>query len=150
MLDVRDAAVINLATINALIEAAKRSWPYDESYLHAAMPLLRVDRQYLQSNPCFEAHDEAGLVGFAAIEFAFDSVALLDHLWVAPRAQGRGIGRQLFQQCVIRAQSDARVLRIYSDPPAEGFYLRLGCRRVGTKPSRVAGGPVFPVMELQI
>jgi hypothetical protein len=38
---------------------------------------------------------------------------------------------------------------IIADPPSEGFYTRLGATRIGTKESRVAAGPVFPVLVLE-
>jgi GNAT superfamily N-acetyltransferase len=144
------AAIDRVAAINALIAAAKRTWRYDPGYLAAAMPLLRIDAAYLASHPWFEARRSGVLVGFAALEAQPDAM-LVDHLWVAPHAQRTGIGAGLFGECVARARADnARVLRILSDPPAEGFYLRMGALRVATKPSRIAGGPVFPVLELSL
>ena len=53
---------------------------------------------------------------------------------------GRGIGRSLFQHAVegLR-ESGGHVLKIGSDPNAEGFYQRLGAKRVGNKRQRIEG-----------
>lgn len=63
----------------------------------------------------------------------------LEHLFVAPAQIGRGVGRLLFSHLVRRLHArGVRRLRIASDPHAEGFYLRLGARRVGFVPSTPA------------
>jgi GNAT superfamily N-acetyltransferase len=56
----------------------------------------------------------------------------LEHLWVTPEHMGTGVGRALFEHAVRRAASmGAETLKIEADPNAEGFYLRMGARRVG-------------------
>ncbi len=77
-------------------------------------------------------------------------VALLDHLWIKPAIQRRGVGRQLLAACMRAARESAILLRMYVDPPSESFYRHLGAGRVGEKPSRVPGGPVFPVTEFNL
>jgi hypothetical protein len=53
---------------------------------------------------------------------------------------GQGIGRSLFLHAVDRAKHlGFKKLEIESDPNAEGFYLRMGARRVGLNASEVAG-----------
>jgi predicted N-acetyltransferase YhbS len=150
MIDVRPADAADLWAINTVISAAKRTWNYDPGYLAAALPLLSVDESYLAKNTGFAASGPDGVVGFAAIELVGDGVALLGHLWVAPVVQHRGIGTLLFRRSIAEAARSSSVLRIISDPPAEPFYLRQGAIRVGEKPSRVPGGPIFPVLELSL
>lgn len=66
----------------------------------------------------------------------------LEHLWVLPSCLRQGIGRALFAHAVGQAQSQgARRLTIESDPHAEGFYLRMGARRIGTVTRELDGQP---------
>src|SRR5438034_25922 len=52
----------------------------------------------------------------------------------------RAVGARMFEHAVATLRADsARVLRIASDPYAEGFYLRMGARRVGEWPSTPSG-----------
>src|SRR5437667_4678481 len=126
-LEVLRAASRNVEQIHAVIEAANRSWNYDEGYLEAAIPLLRVDEEYLSHRVCFEAHLERRIVGFAAVGKRDPVLAVLEHLWVLPSVQRRGIGRTLFEKCSAAArQEDRRALQIVSDAPAEGLNLKLG------------------------
>ncbi|HLP26672.1 MAG TPA: GNAT family N-acetyltransferase, partial [Acidobacteriota bacterium] len=56
----------------------------------------------------------------------------LEHFWVTPEQIGRGVGRAMFGVALDAARRcGAEVLHIKSDPNAEGFYRRMGARRVG-------------------
>ena len=150
-LEILHAASRNVERINAVIEAAKRSWNYDEGYLEAALPLLRIDEEYLSHRVGFEAHLDRRIVGFAAVGKRDPVLAVLEHLWVLPSVQRRGIGRTLFEKCSEAArQEGCRVMQIVSDPPAEGFYRKLGAKLIGERPSRIRGGPAFPVLEAEL
>ncbi len=61
-------------------------------------------------------------------------------MWVDPQHIGVGLGASLFSHAVgtVRAMGGS-LLRIASDPDAEGFYLRMGARRVGVVPSKPPG-----------
>lgn len=147
--DILPATVAHLDAINLVIEAAKRSLGYDVRYVTAALPLLRIDAAYLARHPAFIARSDGFPIGFAALEPVDDRVWLLDHLWIFPSHQRTGLGTRLLRAC-----SDAAIahrierLRILADPPSEAFYLRIGATRVDTKPSRIPGGPGFPVLDL--
>ncbi len=150
-LEILHAAGLNVEQINAVIEAAKRSWNYDEGYLEAAIPLLRIDEGYLSNPACFEAHLDRRVVGFAAVEKRDPILAVLEHLWDLPSVQRLGIGRTLFETCSEAArQAGCRVMQIVSDPPAEGFYRKLGAKLIGERPSQIRGGPAFPVLEAEL
>src|SRR5213594_2665157 len=59
-------------------------------------------------------------------------------------------GARMFEHAVATLRADsARVLRIASDPYAEGFYLRMGARRVGEWPS-TPSGRTLPLFVLEV
>jgi len=142
----------NLAQINALIAASKTLWAWPEGYLESALPLHRLGQAYLQTNPCYEVLDAQGnLVAFFAIE-AGDARVVLDNLWISPQMIGRGIGRQA---CHYSFDLVTRLgwtqLWVLPDPPAEGFYLKLGFANTGERvSSRVTGGPVYSVLRINL
>ena len=56
----------------------------------------------------------------------------LEHFWIDPSWIGKGLGRALFEHATHEASAlGAKTLEILSDPHAEGFYLKMGCRRAG-------------------
>lgn len=77
--------------------------------------------------------DTGRLLGFYALLTGTEP-AELDLLFVADHAQGRGIGLLLIDHMreQARAAGLTRVL-VISHPPSEGFYLRAGAHRTGTR-----------------
>lgn len=58
----------------------------------------------------------------------------LDLMFVADAAQGTGLGARLFAHMAAEARAlGIDAVKIVSNPPAEGFYLRMGAERIGTK-----------------
>ncbi len=74
----------------------------------------------------------------------------LDHLWVDPQHIGTGVGKLLFDHAAHTARLlGGSVLIIVSDPHAEGFYLRMGARRVDEVPSKPEGR-TLPLLAVEL
>ncbi len=142
----------SLGDINALIARSKAHWNWPEGYLEAALPLQAVTLAYLRGNHCFEVLDERETtVGFFAA-VASGTRVVLDHLWVTPELIGHGIGRQACEHVFRLARQQGWLeLWVLPDPPAEGFYGKVGFSDTGERvASRVPGGPVFSVYRIQV
>lgn len=118
--------------------AAKRHWGYPESWMQGWRDVLTVTPKLVSENPTFSATEDDRLVGFCSL--TTEPRPDLTHLWVLPAVMGRGFGRALFEHAV----SEARALgwasfEIEADPNAEGFYLHLGAKRIGTNVSEIDG-----------
>jgi len=71
------------------------------------------------------------LRGFYALVVRNDK-AELEHLWVAPKHIGTGVGKELFLHAMQRAAGrDVSEVQISADPNAEGFYKKMGAHRIG-------------------
>jgi len=69
--------------------------------------------------------------GFYALVVRNDK-AELEHLWVAPKYIGTGVGKELFLHAMQRAGAlNVSEVEISSDPNAEGFYQKMGAYRIG-------------------
>jgi N-acetylglutamate synthase-like GNAT family acetyltransferase len=93
-----------------------------------------------------DPHDK--LIAFVAIVVSTARV-VLDNLWVTPELIGKGIGRRACERVfqLAREQRWAE-LWVLPDPPAEGFYVKMGFSDTGERlPSRVPGGPTFSIFE---
>ncbi len=111
--------------------AAKRHWGYPESWIERWQQTLTVTPEFVRLNEVHAAMLDKEIGGFYALVGEGREIAL-EHLWVLPERMGAGVGRALFDHAVRRAASkDAEILSIESDPNAEGFYRRMGARRVG-------------------
>jgi GNAT superfamily N-acetyltransferase len=138
--------------INALIGRSKAYWDWPAGYLEQALVLQRIDAEYLRGSHSFQILDgQNELVGFFAVA-AGNNRIVLDNLWVTPERIGQGIGRKACEH-VFQLARDHKwtALWVVPDPPAEGFYQRLGFVDTGERrPSRVPGGPLFSVYLLRL
>jgi GNAT superfamily N-acetyltransferase len=71
-------------------------------------------------------------------------------MWVDPAHLGAGLGAHLLRHAtdVVRSLGGTS-LAIASDPNAEGFYRRMGARRVGSVPSTPTGREL-PLLVIEI
>jgi GNAT superfamily N-acetyltransferase len=68
--------------------------------------------------------------------------AELDHMWVAPKHIGTGVGKELFIHAMHRAAGEnVAEVQISSDPHAAGFYQKMGATRIGEVASEIDGQP---------
>ncbi|HET6680033.1 MAG TPA: GNAT family N-acetyltransferase [Gemmatimonadaceae bacterium] len=147
----RPALTEDLSAMNAIAMGAKRHWGYPERWLDAWRDALTIRADDLERHTVIVAGAPGDVVGFAVLADARSHWSL-EHLWVAPSAHGRGIGRMLLY--AVRDAAAGRrsgVLRIESDPFAVGFYERCGARPVGFVSAPVLGEPrQLPVLELHV
>jgi predicted N-acetyltransferase YhbS len=130
-LELRAARVEECAALTALAHAAKRHWRYPEEWMRLWAADLTVTPELLRDAVVRVAARGGEVVGFYALDGSTATFEL-EHFWVRPADMGRGVGRALFEDASRTARAaGACAIQIASDPNAEGFYLRLGARRVG-------------------
>jgi GNAT superfamily N-acetyltransferase len=136
---IRPAATEEAATLTGIAHAAKRHWGYPEHWIQHWQADLTISPEFISSNQVYVADDDAKLMGFYALIIRNDK-AELDHLWVAPEHLGKGVGKELFIHAMQRAAGEnVSAVEISSDPNAEGFYEKMGARRIGEVHSEVDG-----------
>ena len=127
------------ATLTDIAFAAKRHWKYPESWIESWRDLLTVRSEFIASHETYAAVVDGHIVGFYALARTDQKLNLL-HLWVLPDAMGQGVGRALFIHALARARAlGFKTLEIESDPNAEGFYKRMGARRVDASVKELDG-----------
>jgi GNAT superfamily N-acetyltransferase len=123
----------------AIAHAAKRHWGYPETWIVAWRDVLTMRPEFIAENTAYCAVADDRAIGFYVLTTEDDGLHL-DHLWILPRAMGRGIGSALFEHAAAEASRlGFNLIKIEADPNAEGFYKRMGATRVGTACSEVCG-----------
>jgi GNAT superfamily N-acetyltransferase len=123
---IRRATVIDHAVINAIVQGSSA---YDGVY-RAMLDGYEVPLTQIAQEETWLATDGADALGFYSL--ILEPQPELDLLFVADSAQGRGVGRLLFDH--MRALAAARgvaAVKIVSHPPARDFYRRMGAIEVG-------------------
>ena len=119
--------------------AAKRHWGYPERWIQSWRHILTMRPEFVATNVAYVAIEDDRAVGFYLLTTESDGMGL-DHLWIMPDAMGRGIGRALFEHAAGEARRlGFHIIKIEADQNAEGFYRRMGARRVGTNVTEIEG-----------
>jgi GNAT superfamily N-acetyltransferase len=137
--------------LTEIAHEAKRHWGYPETWIQTWRDILTMRPEFIATNVAYSAIEEGRAVGFYLLTNESDGLHL-DHLWIAPQAMGRGIGRALFKHALQQTKElGHRALEIEADPNAEGFYARMGARRVGIKVTRIEDQPrELPLMRYEL
>jgi GNAT superfamily N-acetyltransferase len=141
----------NADALTRIAHSAKRHWGYPERWIEAWRNVLTMQPEFIAANVAYAAIENGRAVGVYALATEADGIHL-DHLWILPEAMHRGIGRSLFDHAVQQAKAAGfATIKIEADPNAEGFYQRMGARRVGLSVSEVAGERrELPLLEFRI
>ncbi|MEU0991026.1 GNAT family N-acetyltransferase [Streptomyces sp. NPDC005953] len=113
-----------------LTAMVRRSRAYEGGYA-SMVAGYRVGPDYIEAHSVHIAiGEDDALLGFYALLL---DPPELDLMFVADRAQGLGVGRQLITHMITEARSAGlAAVRVVSHPPAEGFYRSVGAERTGT------------------
>ncbi len=136
---IRPALGQDAGRLTQIAHDAKRHWGYPETGLQHWQADLTISADFITNNQVYVAEREGEIVGFYAL-IARDQRAELEHMWVAPEHIGKGVGKELFIHAMQTAAGDNfSTVEISSDPNAEGFYQRMGARRIGEVSSEIDG-----------
>jgi GNAT superfamily N-acetyltransferase len=129
---------------------SKALWGYDATFLARCRAIMQVKAGNIESQPHYVAELGGLVVGFYGFEPEAEGIGL-DYLFIENEFVGRGIGRALWDHAVAAARNLGHsALIVVSDPNAEGFYLRMGCRRIGTRPSDLENGRQLPLLRYDL
>ena len=137
---IRRATAQDHAALNAIVQSSSA---YDGVY-RAMLDGYEVTVQQIVEEETWLAENES-VLGFYSL--VFHTQPELDLMFVSDAAQGRGVGRLLFDHMRARASDlGAIAVKIISHPPARDFYRRMGAVEVGLAyPTGVASWarPIF-------
>jgi len=150
-MQIRRAKPVEAATLTEIAHAAKRHWGYPENWIEHWKDDLTITPEFISKHEVYVAFSGKEIVGCCAL-VVDGAVPELEHMWIRPEHIGSGVGRALFLHVKERAANlGLPALEISSDPNAEGFYQRMGARRIGDVESEVEGKPrVLPRMTVDL
>jgi GNAT superfamily N-acetyltransferase len=109
-----------------------------------------ISNEQIENDLMYVAEHQCQPMGFFSLTDLRNNPEL-DLMFVSDQAQGKGVGRLLFDHLrTVARENGVTSIHIVAHPPAEQFYLRMGATRIGTKE---AGGRVSwarPVLSLEM
>ena len=151
-MSIRRADERDAPALSALAVASKQHWGYAPRDIERWRADLRISADEIKSRPTFVAEADGAIAGFYSL-VPSPGPWVLEHFWVAPQFNRKGIGRALLSHAsAIARHAGASMLAIDADPNAEPFYLACGAVRRGALPAPTADDPgrVRPQLELRI
>lgn len=150
-LQIRRAAPDEAGTLTALAHAAKRHWNYPQAWIERWKTDLTITPDFIANHEVYVATIDGAIAGCCALVVG-DSLAELEHMWIDPQQMGNGVGRALFEYTKQRAQKlGLAELELSADPHAEGFYERMGAKRIGEVQADMDGQHrVLPRMKVKV
>jgi len=147
---IRPARADEAEALTDLSLRSKAFWGYDAAFLARCRAVMTVKARGIEAQPHYVADFAGRIAGFYGFEPEAAGIGL-DYLFVEPDLVGRGIGRALWRHAVATARALGHpALIVVGDPNAEGFYLKMGCRRIGTRPSELEAGRQLPLLRFAL
>ena len=146
-LSIRQAITNDINVINHLFFLSKGSWGYDEAFMHQCMSEYSITIDKILCNAFYLFYVDEVLAGFYSFIQEVNERAELDYFFLHPNYFGKGIGLKLWDACINTAKNiKITEFILYSDPNAEAFYLKMGCRKIGEQESPMIKGRLLPVL----
>lgn len=146
----RHATNDDLAKINELLRLSKGHWGYDKEFLDKFLYYLGLTPAYLHISTTRLLFVGDDLVGFYSLVMK-NGVLELDHLFVHPSFMRQGWGMQLWKECCNTVKELGKnEFTLWSDPHAEDFYNKLGCKKIGKAKSDLAPNRYLSVYRYKI
>jgi GNAT superfamily N-acetyltransferase len=146
---IRRASSSDTALLGELAIRSKAHWGYGAQFMETFAAELGFTPDLVRESAAFVAEAGGEALGFYVLSIEKGHPTLRD-LWIEPRAMGKGVGAALWAHMIGQARTLGYAkVRIESDPNAEGFYARMGARKIGEIASTIVPGRVLPLMEFE-
>ncbi|MCX7553341.1 GNAT family N-acetyltransferase [Marinicella sp. S1101] len=133
--------------LSRLAQRSKAHWGYSAEFIQACKHELTYTAQSINKEITFVAWCDGEILGFYQLVGMNPLKGELEALFIEPQQIGSGVGKRLFTHAMNQAgQAGFKQVLIQSDPYAEMFYLKMGCVKVGEKPSLSIPGRVLPLL----
>ena len=139
--NIRRARAGEARALSMLALESKQHWGYSPLDIERWRADLGISSDEIEAQPTFVAEVEGAIAGFYSLIPAAHAW-ILEHFWVAPQFNRKGIGRTLLKHAYDRARAEgASAIAIDADPNAEPFYVACGAVREGTVAAPIADDP---------
>lgn len=139
------------SSLSGIAFSAKAYWGYPDKWMEKWRSIFEFSPDYIENNESWMALVDEKIVAFYTLENR-GNIGWLENLWVSPDVIGKGLGKLLFDHAFSRARElDFQFLQLKADPNAEGFYVKMGMRKIGEHRSEMEGQQrILPIMEIKL
>lgn len=145
---IRKAKIEDSNILSELAYKSKAYWGYSKDFLEKCKDDLAVTTDFITNNPVYVMEKNSKIIAFYS--FSLHPNRLVS-LFIDPADIGKGIGKILWTDILNKAkQLNMKDFTLDSEPHAEGFYLKMGAKKIGETPSTVFPERRLPLMSVNV
>jgi ribosomal protein S18 acetylase RimI-like enzyme len=149
-MNIEKASIDDHETLTAITKKSKAYWGYSADQIEIWSPFLTVSKEYIQTNLVFNLRLDNEIVGYYSFFYESETTIKLDNLFVLPEFIGKGFGKVLVNDFLVRLKDqNFQKVVLNSEPNAENFYTKFGFVKVGQIETSIKDR-YLPIMELKI
>lgn len=136
--------------LTEITKKSKAYWDYSQEQMKEWSDLLTITAEYIQKNEVYKlVINQSPVAYYSYFEFDKNSVRL-DNLFVSPENIGKGYGKLLMNDFILKVKLSKRTRIILdADPNAQKFYESFGFLKIGQIETSIKDR-FLPIMELQL
>lgn len=133
-----------------ITKKSKAYWGYSDEQMKKWSNLLTITEEYIQNNEVYNLIINQSIVAYYSyFEIEKDSVRL-DNLFVSPENIGKGYGKLLMNDFILKIKkSEAQRIILDADPNVQKFYESFGFVKIGEIETSIKDR-FLPIMELKL
>ena len=148
---IRQPSEDEIDDLTSLAMKSKSYWGYDYSFMRSCVEELTVTKEHLNHHTIYVAESGKKLIGFYILQQIDPDSIEMTFMFVDPKYIGSGLGKLLFNHAAAQAKTAGyKNIIVQSDPFAGAFYERMGCKKIGKKPSGSIPGRDLPLYRFKI
>lgn len=136
--------------LTQITKKSKAYWGYSNEQIEIWSQFLTVSKEYIETKSVFKLVDTNVIIGYYSFFYESENTIKLDNLFVLPEFIGKGFGKLLLDDFLIRIKNDyVEKVILNSEPNAEEFYSKFGFVKIGQIETSIKDR-YLPIMELLI
>lgn len=150
MMETIKANTHDYRVLTDITKKSKAYWGYSDEQMRKWSDLLTITEEYIQNNEVYKLIINQSIVAYYSyFEIEKDSVRL-DNLFVSPENIGKGYGKLLMNDFILKIKkSEAKRIILDADPNAQKFYESFGFVKIGEIETSIKDR-FLPIMELKL
>lgn len=128
----------------------KGFWGYSQTQLLSWERDLTITSEYIEENEIYKLLLNGEIIGYYSYLMVAEMEIKLDYLFLSPKYIGKGYGKLLMLDFLLKVQAEAaKRIILEAEPQAENFYKKFGFITYGKRESSIKDR-FLPQMKLDL
>jgi len=147
---IEKAEINDHEVLTVITKKSKAYWGYSEEQILKWNNNLTVTKEYIETNFTFKLVIDNKIIGYYSYFVKEKKIVKLDNLFVLPEYIGKGFGKYLVDDFLIRMKTEKfEKIILDSEPNAEKFYLKFGFKKIGEFETSIKNR-FMPILEMNL